>query len=173
LYLAPRPTSYDDPGLTKASVRHIPAGTAAHNGVHDSSVPSAATRRAAESQPTDYFTAHGVSDPAAAHHQAIIALGNLVKRQALVLGFSDTFAVLGVVLLLAGAAINRRREQPQAAGTKNGNRVFRGVALAGRARPPIAENSGAGARDPDRPLLPSIAGFRGDALRHSRTGQNR
>ena len=56
-------------------------------------------------QLTDYFTAHGVSDPATAHHQAIVALGNLVKRQALVLGFSDTFAVLGVVLLLAGAAI--------------------------------------------------------------------
>jgi DHA2 family multidrug resistance protein len=56
-------------------------------------------------QLTDYFTAHGVTDPATAHHQAIIALGNLVKRQALVLGFSDAFAVLGVVLLLAGAAI--------------------------------------------------------------------
>jgi DHA2 family multidrug resistance protein len=56
-------------------------------------------------QLTDYFTAHGVTDPATAHHQAIITLGNLVKRQALVLGFSDAFAVLGVVLLLAGAAI--------------------------------------------------------------------
>jgi MFS transporter, DHA2 family, multidrug resistance protein len=56
-------------------------------------------------QLTDYFTAHGVTDPATAHHQAIIALGNLVKRQALVLGFSDAFAVLGVVLLVAGVAI--------------------------------------------------------------------
>jgi DHA2 family multidrug resistance protein len=56
-------------------------------------------------QLADYFAAHGVSDPATAHHQAIIALGNFVKRQALVLGFSDSFAVLGVVLLLAGAAI--------------------------------------------------------------------
>jgi DHA2 family multidrug resistance protein len=56
-------------------------------------------------QLTDYFTAHGVTDPATAHHQAIVALGNLVKRQALVLGFSDAFAVLGVVLLLAGVAI--------------------------------------------------------------------
>ena len=56
-------------------------------------------------QLTDYFMAHGVTDPAAAHHQAIVALGNTVKRQALVLGFSDTFAVIGVVLLLAGAAI--------------------------------------------------------------------
>jgi DHA2 family multidrug resistance protein len=54
---------------------------------------------------TNYFTAHGVTDPAAAHNQAIIALGKLVKRQALVLGFSDTFMVLGVVLLLSAAAI--------------------------------------------------------------------
>jgi DHA2 family multidrug resistance protein len=54
---------------------------------------------------TDYFLAHGVSDPAAAHQQAIIALGSVVKRQALVLGFSDTFAVIGVVLVLAAIAI--------------------------------------------------------------------
>jgi MFS transporter, DHA2 family, multidrug resistance protein len=56
-------------------------------------------------QMTDYFLAHGISDPAAAHQQAIIALGNAVKRQALVLGFSDTFAVIGIVLVLAAIAI--------------------------------------------------------------------
>ena len=56
-------------------------------------------------QMTDYFMAHGVSDPAAAHQQAIIALGNAVKRQALVLGFSDTFAVIGIVLVVAAIAI--------------------------------------------------------------------
>jgi len=54
---------------------------------------------------TNYFLSHGVADPAAAHHQAIIALGKAVKRQALVIGFSDTFLVLGVVLLLSAAAI--------------------------------------------------------------------
>jgi DHA2 family multidrug resistance protein len=54
---------------------------------------------------TRYFLNHGVADPAAAHQQAIIALGKVVKRQALVLGFSDTFMVLGVVLLLSAAAI--------------------------------------------------------------------
>jgi len=52
-----------------------------------------------------YFQAHGVTDPATAHHQALIALGNTVKRQALVLGFSDTFAVIGIVLILAAIAI--------------------------------------------------------------------
>src|SRR6266403_4688324 len=56
-------------------------------------------------QMTDYFLAHGVSDPAAAHQQAFIALGNAVKRQALVMGFSDTFAVIGAVLVLAAVAV--------------------------------------------------------------------
>ena len=56
-------------------------------------------------QMTDFFLAHGVPDPAAAHQQAIIALGNAVKHQALVMGFSDTFAVIGVVLVLAATAV--------------------------------------------------------------------
>jgi MFS transporter, DHA2 family, multidrug resistance protein len=56
-------------------------------------------------QTTDYFMAHGVADPAAAHQQAIIALGKTVKHQALVMGFSDTFAVIGVVLVIAAVAV--------------------------------------------------------------------
>ena len=56
-------------------------------------------------QMTDYFLARGVTDPAEAHQQAIIALGNAVKHQALVMGFSDTFAVLGVMLVLAALAV--------------------------------------------------------------------
>jgi DHA2 family multidrug resistance protein len=54
---------------------------------------------------TRYFMAHGIPDPTAAHQRAIVALGNAVKHQALVMGFSDTFAVLGVVLALAAIAI--------------------------------------------------------------------
>jgi MFS transporter, DHA2 family, multidrug resistance protein len=61
--------------------------------------------RARIEQMTNFFLAHGVTDPATAHQQAIIALGNTVKQQALVMGFSDTFAVVGVVLVLAGIAI--------------------------------------------------------------------
>src|SRR6476646_7569270 len=53
---------------------------------------------------TDYFLTHGVSDPATAHQQAIIALGNTVKHQALVMSFSDTFAVIGFVLAIAALA---------------------------------------------------------------------
>jgi MFS transporter, DHA2 family, multidrug resistance protein len=56
-------------------------------------------------QMTDFFMAHGVPDPAAAHQQAIVALGNTVKRQALVMGFSDTFAVIAGVLVLAAVAV--------------------------------------------------------------------
>jgi MFS transporter, DHA2 family, multidrug resistance protein len=61
-------------------------------------------------QMTDYFMGHGVPDPAAAHQQAIIALGKAVKRQALVMGFSDTFAVIGAVLVLAAIAVALTRK---------------------------------------------------------------
>jgi MFS transporter, DHA2 family, multidrug resistance protein len=65
----------------------------------------------------DFFMRHGVPDPAAARQQAIIALGNAVKHQALVMGFSDTFAVIGVVLVLAGIAVAMtRRVKGSAAG---------------------------------------------------------
>jgi DHA2 family multidrug resistance protein len=66
-------------------------------------------------QSTDYFIAHGVSDPAAAHQQAIIALGKAVRHQALVMGFSDTFAVIGAVLVLAALAVLLTRKAKSAA----------------------------------------------------------
>jgi MFS transporter, DHA2 family, multidrug resistance protein len=66
-------------------------------------------------QTTDYFINHGVPDPAAAREQAIIALGKVVKHQALVMSFSDTFAVLGVVLVLAAVAVTLTRKVKAAA----------------------------------------------------------
>jgi DHA2 family multidrug resistance protein len=54
---------------------------------------------------TNYFLSHGVSDAATAQHQAIVALGNIVKRQALIMGFSDTFALIGVVLAVAAVGL--------------------------------------------------------------------
>ena len=54
---------------------------------------------------TNYFVAHGLSDPAAAQHEAIVALGKIVKRQALIMSFSDAFAVVGVVLAAAAIAV--------------------------------------------------------------------
>src|SRR5690349_4872945 len=68
-------------------------------------------------QLTDYFISHGVPDPANARHQAIVALGNAVKRQALVMGFSDTFAVIGVVLVLAAIAMLMLRKVNAGAGS--------------------------------------------------------
>ena len=61
--------------------------------------------RARLEQMTDYFMAHGIADRAAATAKAIAQLGAVVKRQALVMGFSDTFAVIGVVLAIAAAAL--------------------------------------------------------------------
>jgi DHA2 family multidrug resistance protein len=56
-------------------------------------------------QVTAYFMAHGVTDRIAASHEAIVYLGNVVKRQALIMGFSDTFAVIGVLLAAAAASL--------------------------------------------------------------------
>lgn len=56
-------------------------------------------------QLTGYFMTHGVSDHAKAASQAVVTLGRVVKRQALIMGFSDTFAVIGVVLAIAAVAL--------------------------------------------------------------------
>jgi MFS transporter, DHA2 family, multidrug resistance protein len=53
----------------------------------------------------NHFVAHGISDAATAKHQAIVAIGNAVKRQALIIGFSDTFAIIGAVLAIAAVAL--------------------------------------------------------------------
>jgi len=52
-----------------------------------------------------HFLVHGISDPANAKHQAIVAIGNTVKRQALIFGFSDTFTIIGAVLAIAAVAL--------------------------------------------------------------------
>lgn len=52
-----------------------------------------------------YFMQRGMADAGAAYHQAEILLGNLVAQQSLIMGFSDTFAVLGGVLLVAAVAV--------------------------------------------------------------------
>lgn len=48
-----------------------------------------------------YFASHGISDSATARHEAIIAVGKLVRQQAHVMGFSDTFFLLGIALTIA------------------------------------------------------------------------
>ena len=55
-------------------------------------------------QMTNYFVSHGADRPFA-QHQAIVELGGIVRRQALVMGFGDTFAVIGVMLAIAAVSL--------------------------------------------------------------------
>jgi DHA2 family multidrug resistance protein len=55
-------------------------------------------------QATNYFLSHG-ADPAVAQHEAVVQIGQIVRRQALVMGFADTFAVVGVMLAIAAVAL--------------------------------------------------------------------
>jgi MFS transporter, DHA2 family, multidrug resistance protein len=63
-----------------------------------------------------YFMSHGVSDAALAQHKAIVALGGIVRRQATIMAYADTFAVLGVLLLLAAGLLLFTRGGRPAAG---------------------------------------------------------
>jgi DHA2 family multidrug resistance protein len=48
-----------------------------------------------------YFMTHGVPDPAAAWHKAVVTIGSIVRQQSFIMGFSDTFYLLGVALVIA------------------------------------------------------------------------
>lgn len=52
-----------------------------------------------------YFLAHGAGDIETARHQAEIALGSIVRQQASILAFSDTFFILGIVVGFAAIVI--------------------------------------------------------------------
>jgi DHA2 family multidrug resistance protein len=66
---------------------------------------------------TKYFMSRGISDPEAAHGQAVVALGQTIRRQALIMGYSDAFAVLGVMLIIAAGFISfTRKGQASGAG---------------------------------------------------------
>ncbi|MBM0206432.1 multidrug efflux MFS transporter [Micromonospora sp. STR1s_5] len=67
---------------------------------------------------TRYFLAHGVSDPAAATHKAIVAIGARIHREAFVLAFTDTFYLLGAALVVAliAALLLKRPGQLSAVG---------------------------------------------------------
>jgi DHA2 family multidrug resistance protein len=45
-----------------------------------------------------------------------VAIGNAVKRQALIIGFSDTFAIIGAVLVIAAVALLFARKVNPGAG---------------------------------------------------------
>jgi DHA2 family multidrug resistance protein len=48
-----------------------------------------------------YFMSHGFPDPAGAMHRAIVAVGDIIRAQATIMGYGDCFALLGVVLIIA------------------------------------------------------------------------
>ena len=52
-------------------------------------------------QLTQYFMSHGVIDRVDAVHHAYVAIGKIIQKQAFILGFSDTFYLLGVSQIVA------------------------------------------------------------------------
>jgi DHA2 family multidrug resistance protein len=67
---------------------------------------------------TGYFLNHGVSDPATAAHKAVVAIGKAVQQQSFIMAFSDTFYLLGAILVVALAAslLLKKPDQPDAGG---------------------------------------------------------
>jgi DHA2 family multidrug resistance protein len=70
---------------------------------HVSALDPATQARLASLQ--QYFMAHGVADPASAMHRAIVAVGETIRAQATLMGYADSFGLLGVVLLGALVAV--------------------------------------------------------------------
>jgi DHA2 family multidrug resistance protein len=67
------------------------------------SVFAEATRQRVDNL-TGYFLNHGISDPATAAHRAVVAIGEAVRQQSFIMAFSDTFYLLGAILVVALAA---------------------------------------------------------------------
>src|SRR5262249_40070615 len=67
---------------------------------------------------TSYFMAHGITDPALAAHKAIVAVGLKVRQQANIMAFSETFCLLGIVLVVALVAtlLLKKPQQLEGAG---------------------------------------------------------
>jgi len=62
-----------------------------------------------------------VTDPAHAQHEAIVQIGRIVHRQALIMGFSDAFAVIGVLLAAAAIAVLFARKVRDVGGGAGGH----------------------------------------------------
>ncbi|HMJ43813.1 MAG TPA: MDR family MFS transporter [Pseudolabrys sp.] len=77
-----------------------------HSNVITSSVSlfNESTRQRIE-QLRAYFLAHGVSDPATAWHEAVVAIGRGVRQQAYLMGYSDAFFLMGLGVAAAALAM--------------------------------------------------------------------
>jgi DHA2 family multidrug resistance protein len=66
---------------------------------------------------TQYFLAHGVSDPAIANHEAVVAVGRGLARQSAIMAYADSFFMMGMVLVGALiATLFLRKSTASAAG---------------------------------------------------------
>jgi DHA2 family multidrug resistance protein len=70
---------------------------------HVSMLEPATRDRLAELQ--QYFMSHGFPDPAGALHRAMIAIGQSIRAEATIMGYADSFALLGVILLAAALSV--------------------------------------------------------------------
>jgi len=72
--------------------------------------------RARLAQLTHYFLTHGIADPAQAWREAVVAVGRDVRQQAFLMGYGDTFFLLGIVLTVAVVAVLllRKADRPAA-----------------------------------------------------------
>src|SRR5262249_55137309 len=68
------------------------------------------------SQLTQYFLTHRIADPAQAWRQAVVAIGCGVRHQAFLIGYGDTFFLLGIVLSVAVLAVLLLRKASGSAG---------------------------------------------------------
>jgi hypothetical protein len=70
---------------------------------HVSLVEPATRNRLAELQ--QYFMAHGFPDPAGRCTAPSIAVGQTIRAEATIMGYADSFALLGVILLAAALSV--------------------------------------------------------------------
>jgi MFS transporter, DHA2 family, multidrug resistance protein len=68
---------------------------------------------------TQYFLAHGIADPAQAWREAVVAIGRGVRHQAFLMGYGDTFFLLGILLTVAVFAVLllRKSDRPAVGGS--------------------------------------------------------
>jgi MFS transporter, DHA2 family, multidrug resistance protein len=66
---------------------------------------------------TTYFQTHGIADVAVAQHEAIVAIGRIVRRQAFVMSYADVFMLIGIGLVIGLiASLGLRKGAGSAAG---------------------------------------------------------
>jgi DHA2 family multidrug resistance protein len=81
---------------------------------HVSALEPATQTRLASMQ--HYFMAHGLPDPADAMHRAIVSVGIAIREQATLMGYADSFGLLGATLVLAIVSVAILKKGASASG---------------------------------------------------------